>query len=260
MRIGVSPGEIDLADRGFTDLNPVLCGDEVCPPGHNVGPGARSCYLLHYIVSGHGTLENPRGSFEVGAGKCFLIRPDELTVYRADDADPWYYIWIGLTGKLAPRLVEYGDVINIDDPTLFTTLPECRKFEKGREEFLAGKAFMLLSALRSASTGEVRRGTREAVEYAANFINQNYGERIVVEELADRLHIDRHYFSAIFRKRYGMSPKEYITMVKLDNADRLLKAGMNVTEVALMVGYRDTAGFSRIYKKRFGKAPSGRSR
>ncbi len=91
MRIGVSPGEIDLADRGFTDLNPVLCGDEACPPGHNVGPGARSCYLLHYIVSGRGTLENPRGSFEVGAGKCFLIRPDELTVYRADDADPWYY-------------------------------------------------------------------------------------------------------------------------------------------------------------------------
>ncbi len=170
------------------------------------------------------------------------------------------YIWIGLTGKLAPRLVEYGDVIDIGYPTLFTTLPECRNFEKGREEFLAGKAFMLLSALSSAAPGRVRHGTRETVEYAANFINQNYGERIVVGELADRLHFDRHYFSAMFHRVYGMSPKEYITMVKLDNADRLLKSGMSVSEVALMVGYTDIAGFSRLYKKRFGKSPSGWAR
>lgn len=253
--------EITLADRGFADLNPVLCGDEICEPGHKYGPAPRHCFLLHYVVSGRGTLENSRGRYEVTAGKCFVIRPEELAVYRADDDEPWYYIWLGLTGGLAHRFGEFGDILTIEDPSLFMSLPDCRDFEIGREEYLAGKAFMLLSALSSEQRRTDRhRRRREYAERAANYIKQNYSQRITVEQLAGSLHLDRHYFSSIFSAEYGMSVKQYITSVKLENARRLLQAGFSVARTAEMTGYNDVFNFSKMYKKHFGEPPSGKTR
>lgn len=261
MKIDGIAHEITLADRGFSDLNPVLCGDEICELGHSSGPAPRHCYLLHYVVSGRGTLENSRGKYEIGAGKCFVIRPEEFATYRADDSEPWYYIWLGLTGGLAHRFGEFGDVIGITDPSLFMSLPDCRDLEVGREEYLAGKAFMLLSALSTeVAPTDRRRRSREYADRTANYINQRYSEHISVAQLAESLHLDRRYFTTIFRMEYGVSVKEYITKVKMENARRLLRAGFGVAKAAELTGYADVFNFSKMYKKHFGEPPSGRSR
>ena len=261
MKIDGIAHEIALVDRGFSDLNPVLCGDEICEPGHESGPAPRHCYLLHYVVSGRGTLENPRGKYNISAGSCFVIHPEEFTTYRADDSEPWYYIWLGLTGGLAHRFGEFGDVIGIANPSLFMSLPDCRGIEIGREEYLAGKAFMLLSALSAvAGQSDRRRRSREYADRTANYINQRYSEHISVAQLADSLHLDRRYFTTMFRAEYGISVKEYITKIKLENAKRLLSAGFSVTKTAEMTGYADVFNFSKMYRKHFGESPSGRSR
>ena len=64
----------------------------------------------------------------------------------------------------------------------------------------------------------------------------------------------------MFRAEYGISVKEYITKIKLENAKRLLSAGFSVTKTAEMTGYADVFNFSKMYKKHFGESPSGRSR
>ena len=250
--------EIPLADRGFRDLNPVRCGDEACQPGHISTMRVRNCWLIHYVFSGKGTYECPRGKYKIDAGNCFVIRPGEETEYIADADDPWYYIWIGLTGELASRFDEFGDVVPIDDPNLFTTMLDCREFSIGREEFLAGKAFLLLSSLWSKrrSISRMPKG-REYAERARNYINQYYYRRISVEQLAEALHIDRHYLVEVFRRENGCSVKDYITNVKLDNARRLLRSGFNVARAAELTGYNDVSNFSKMYKKRFGEPPSG---
>lgn len=44
-------------------------------------------------------------TLELVAGQGFLIIPDVVYYYEADDADPWTYSWIGFQGEDVPELL-----------------------------------------------------------------------------------------------------------------------------------------------------------
>ena len=68
------------------------------------------------------------------------------------------------------------------------------------------------------------------------------------------------YLRKLFKKEIGMSPLEYLTNLRMRNAQKLLTAmGANaytVSEVATLCGFEDAMYFSRVFKKYFGCAPS----
>ena len=54
-----------------------------------------------------------------------------------------------------------------------------------------------------------------------------------------------------------MTPKEYLINVRLQNATDLLRnSNYPVMEVAELVGYDDYGSFLKIFKKKYGMAPS----
>lgn len=77
-----------------------------------LGPNIRNEYIFHYVVSGKGVVMlQPSGekgqnilseTIEVKAGEGFLIEPHTAHMYRADENDPWHYIWIVFTGLSVP--------------------------------------------------------------------------------------------------------------------------------------------------------------
>ena len=89
--------DILLLHRQLGSVVPVLCGYEICAPGHSFGPVQRSFYLLHYVMEGRGTFWANDRRYELKKGQLFEIRPGEMTRYRADEAHPWYYVWIGFS-------------------------------------------------------------------------------------------------------------------------------------------------------------------
>lgn len=80
-------------------------GKEDCVPGHTVGPGVRDVYKIHFIHKGKGIVRVGADTLELVAGQGFLIIPDFVYYYKADDADPWTYSWIGFQGEDVPELL-----------------------------------------------------------------------------------------------------------------------------------------------------------
>lgn len=68
------------------------------------------------------------------------------------------------------------------------------------------------------------------------------------------------YLRKIFKKEMGVSPLEYLTGLRMRNAERLLSArwgnGRTIAEIGRMCGYENALYFSRVFKKHFGCAPS----
>ena len=95
--------DIGLVNRGFRDLNPVIIGEESCEGGHKFGPSIRPYTLIHFVKSGMGYFTRGGVTYMVRAGEAFLICPDEITVYMADENDPWEYQWVGFDGELTAR-------------------------------------------------------------------------------------------------------------------------------------------------------------
>ncbi|MEN8138502.1 MAG: two-component regulator propeller domain-containing protein [Bacteroidota bacterium] len=78
-----------------------------------------------------------------------------------------------------------------------------------------------------------------------------------INELCDAAAISRPHLHRKLKKTTGLSTTEFIRNVKLNEAKKLLASGSyRISEVAVKVGYSDSAYFSKSFKKVFEKSPS----
>jgi AraC-like DNA-binding protein len=96
----------------------------------------------------------------------------------------------------------------------------------------------------------------DPIDRALNLIHAEYMTQLTVQQIAKRLSLDRTYFSNLFHKRMGVSPKQYLMDYRMKQAVFLLQYGYGVTVTAFSVGYQDVYTFSKMFKQHFGNAPS----
>ena len=240
----------NILNKHFTELNPLVAGWQNCRSGYSFGPAIRDFYVIHYIVSGKGIFKTKKGAFELGAGEYFIIRPGELTFYKADKKTPWNYIWLGFNGNLSSHFDSIPDTGSFTDEQFFLDIKRTDDNLPKYEEYLTGKLFTLYSLM--------FRDEKESVKHihkVRNFIKRNYMSELSVEDIAQNLGINRIYLSRIFKEEFGMSIKQYIISVRMNYAKQFLESGYSVAEVAEMVGYSDSFGFSKMFKSHFGISP-----
>jgi transcriptional regulator GlxA family with amidase domain len=91
---------------------------------------------------------------------------------------------------------------------------------------------------------------------AQEFIEENYQEKISVDELADKFAVGRRSFERRFKKATGNTVLEYMQRVKIEAAKRSFESSRkNINEVMFDVGYTDTKAFRTIFKKITGLTP-----
>ncbi|NLE02798.1 MAG: AraC family transcriptional regulator [Fibrobacter sp.] len=98
---------------------------------------------------------------------------------------------------------------------------------------------------------------RMSVNKALDFLNEHYGEKISVADLAAAANTSVSHFSRIFKDETGVSPSEYIMQVRLDYAKRMLRADeKNITQIALDCGFNSSSYFSHCFTRAFQISPS----
>lgn len=243
----------DTTRGGTADLTPIFAGEHKCESGYTYGPFARDCYLIHFCISGCGTLTDRHGTHAVSAGELFVIRPEEVTVYSADRVHPWDYRWVGFVGRDAEKFDTGCSVYKIP-AGIAERISEAVELEELSPEIYKSIIYELIYRLFTASVEDV--DTHGKLHKIRKYIRFNYMEPLRVSEIARSFGFERSYLSRIFKRRYGVGIKEYITEVRLDNARTFLERGYNVSESAHLVGYEDEFNFSKAFKRRFGVSPS----
>lgn len=96
----------------------------------------------------------------------------------------------------------------------------------------------------------------EPIRQAQVFMELNIGERLTIEQLADKFAISRRNFERRFKKATANTPVEYLQRVRMEAAKRSFEAGSdNVNEVMYAVGYTDNKAFRSVFKKITGLSP-----
>lgn len=180
-----------------------------------------------------------------------------MTTYYADKKDPWHYIWIGFGCRLELGELFAKDVITAPDCAhIFEDLAASEKLETGREWYVCAKTYELLARLRHREAPAQDR-TLSYVRMAQNYIEAKYMDELRVSQLAAYLGLDRSYFSKIFKQHTGKSPQDYIVDFRLKKAAELMVTrDLGPGEAARLTGYADIVSFSRIFRKKYGVAPS----
>ena len=243
-----------VAPGWWHGIVPLDCGYEKCVPNHAFGPAVRPYYLLHYVLEGAGTFLKNGTLHKVLPGDLFVICPEELTTYRANQENPWEYCWVSFRAEGTPEFLK--------EPVI--RQPQVRQiFEQIRDQVLEnpedGKIFALLyEMLWQLSLDVPMKQDRQNTYalYAKTYLETAYMRQVSIQEIADTLHIDRRYLTILFRETYGKPPQAYLMQLRLEQARNFLNQGFGVAEAASMSGFSDLSNFSRQYKRTFGICPS----
>jgi len=96
-----------------------------------------------------------------------------------------------------------------------------------------------------------------AVNYAINYIKENYTSKISLSDIAKELCITTSGLIYKFKKHLGITPLEYIIELKIGHAKNLLlQTTMSISEIAEQCGYDNMYYFSNSFKKATGFSPS----
>lgn len=98
---------------------------------------------------------------------------------------------------------------------------------------------------------------RQLVQRALDILAEQYTKEIGLAQVADTLGITPNYLSSEFNRVMGESFSQYVTRLRMKEADALLRnGGLTVKEVASRVGYVSSRHFAALFKKNFGHIPS----
>jgi AraC-like DNA-binding protein len=128
---------------------------------------------------------------------------------------------------------------------------------------LFGVLASLFSKYRGNKEGASDRSSKLAYKIADHIdkiINQPFYENdnlLRIEDIASELKISLSYCNKVFKSVYNMSPRQYLSFKKLNEAKNLL-ANMeySIEQISTMTGYYDVAHFSRQFKRWTGLTPS----
>lgn len=96
----------------------------------------------------------------------------------------------------------------------------------------------------------------QAIERAAYYISQNYGQCITLENAAGIANLSSTYFSKKFKEVTGFGFKEYLNSIRLQKASELLMNTENsITEIAFLCGFESSNYFGDLFYKSNGLSP-----
>lgn len=262
-------------NKNFVDLGLYQFGWESCAPAHSFGPASRNHYLFHYVLSGTGLLmaDDSQGrthEYQIKSGQGFMIFPNQINTYIADNDLPWEYTWIEFDGLRAKEITEIAG-LTPDTPVYRAESKDLR--EKMQQEMLyiaehggesplhlIGHLYLFIdylsrssASMRLSSTGKVRDFY---IKEALNYIEQNFQNDISVEGIAEFCGLNRTYFGRIFKETVGRSPQEFLLSYRMVKAAELLKlTQLSIGDIGNAVGYPNQLHFSRAFKNVYGISP-----
>ena len=134
------------------------------------------------------------------------------------------------------------------------------KYTDRETAILASKYFAIDIDRQSQTTFAMFQGqknhTDEEVKKAQDYVEQNFQDKISIEDLTDLVSLGRRSFERRFKSATNNTVLEYIQRIKVEAAKRNFEnSRKNMNEVMFDVGYTDTKAFRTVFKKITGLTP-----
>lgn len=254
------------------DLKLYYCGTQECNHNHSWGPAIKEHFKIHYIHKGKGIFRLGNETYHLEEGQGFLICPNVIAYYKADDKEPWSYSWCAFDGINAETYLKRANLTN-DNPIFeynkddkvnkcFEEMMKATNWEKSSDLRLQSLLYLFLATIIDevifdSSYEETKTNKTAYINKAIDFIHINYSRKIRVSEVAKFIGLDRKYISKLFKDIVGVTIQDYLISFRINKAKEMMRdKQLSIGDISRSIGYDNPLIFSKIFKKVNGISPS----
>ena len=118
-------------------------------------------------------------------------------------------------------------------------------------EFFSSYCFKLAEALMDSWEST----PREVISRTIDYINEHYSEDISLKQISNNVFLCESYLGKLFEQATGENFNDYLTRIRIEKAQQLMKSEMKVYEIAQKVGYKSIDYFRKQFKLVAGIGP-----
>ncbi|WP_152399921.1 GH39 family glycosyl hydrolase [Paenibacillus cellulositrophicus] len=142
---------------------------------------------------------------------------------------------------------------------------ELNKREDGYGDKVMGHLHLLLGQLvRYFATAERLDDSANASDVdlerlrrIIQYVDENYMYKINLNQMAEQEHLSFYYFSHFFKSKIGISFQKYLTLIRLEKAETMLReTTSNIIDIAADCGFANVKLFNKSFKEKMGVTPS----
>jgi AraC-like DNA-binding protein len=128
-----------------------------------------------------------------------------------------------------------------------------------RDAFIYTKVFdVLLLCLKQITVIKIPKNTfNEKILEARGYILEHLQQSLSLSLLASKIKVDPRTLTRNFKKIYKITVMGFIFEERMKNAGAMLRdSNKNITQIALLSGYKSVSNFSEAFTRRYGYSPS----
>jgi AraC-like DNA-binding protein len=246
------------------------CSNLTVPPKWAVGPKTNKDFHIVMSLGGRGEYVVDNKKIPLHRGRIIFISNGIEYSANQDLKNPPHIIPVrfytynnsdNITESILNSLCAISHVTaNIEKfQDMFESLHRQHLLNRG--EFRTAYCSMMIQHILSdllfecLESSKVNLNNDNRITKVQQFIASSPLDRSSVIELANKALLSEKYFSRMFKKQVGVSPKRYQLNSRLHHAKDLLYEGCSVKETAFELGYNDPFVFSKQFKMFFGISP-----
>lgn len=96
---------------------------------------------------------------------------------------------------------------------------------------------------------------RHAIQRVRRYIDEHHTEKVTLTDLAQLVHLSPYYLLRVFEKEVGIPPHAYLESVRIQHAQRLLKLGTPLIQVAYELGFSHQSHLTNRFTRFLGITP-----
>lgn len=220
-------------------------------------------YRIWYTASGSGEFVTATETVTLLPKTCYLIMPSAIVKTTLLKTMQQKYIHFSANSNLLPLFGNTYRTISFDkqeDLSLFLRnfkiIQNNYRNNTLESHFLTQGALQIILSL-FMKKYEISPVHDDRLLKILTYINENIDLPLSIQSLAKKYYLNSAYFSDLFKKKFGISPKKYILAKKIEFAQHLLKTtSMQIQEISDRLNFESTAYFTKLFHCKTALTPS----
>lgn len=225
-----------------------------------------------FIVSGEGMHRIGGVNYRTKKGDVLIYNAGVLHDEIATPGKELNVYCVGITDLLLPELepnhltesgqkavfsscAQYGSFLSLFEFVHQTSIGK-EQFQGEINNYLTRALLIKLYAL--VKGAQYPEDSEEAIveRKIRQYIDTHYMEDICLKSMAHDLHMSQYYIAHMFKDMEGFSPMQYVIRLRIGEAQSLLiNTSLSVTDIAFIVGYKNSNYFHAVFLKIVGLTP-----